>query len=175
MTDQPDATRRFARARDVHANLGRAFKAVLAPIGYRRIRPGVCAFGRLRNDGAGFVTVGVQASQWGSAETGSSFTLNASGAAIQLEDYAFTTIRPLSWLSIDDCAAGLMIERRIRARFPVPPPGHIASSKMWQPGHDVWLTYFDVSDVGEWGEFLRSRLPTLLERVEAETPPRTDV
>lgn len=191
------SVRTFARSRDVHAALARVFGPALKPACFRRIRSGVCAYSKERSDAAGYVTVGVQVSHWGSAWSGSSYTLNAAGAAARPEDYAVTAYRPLSWLTPEDCAAGLEIERRIRARFPLPPPDHevwtwaeqpdgeifrrsleslhVVNEEMWRPGHDIWLQYFDVADVWEWGEFLRSRLLALLERAEIEATQHKNV
>jgi hypothetical protein len=190
VTSQAQSVRTFARARDVHASLARVFGPALKPAGFRRVRPGVCAFARERADRLGYVTVGVQVSQWGSSWSGNSFTLNAAGAMALPEDHPVTGIRPLSWLTAEDCAEGLAIEQRIRARFPLPPPDHevwvwaeqpdgdifrrsleglrVVNEGMWKPGHDIWLPYFDVADVWEWGEFLRPRILPLLERAEDE-------
>ena len=195
MADQANSIRTFARARDVHAALALVIGAALKPTGFRRIRSGICAFARPRADGAGFVTVGVQVSQWGSSWSGNSFTLNACGAAKRPDDPPHT-YRLLSWLTSEDCADGLAVERLIRARFPLPPPEHevwalaelpvgevfrqslaklrTVNEEMWHPKRDRWLPYFDVADVREWAEFLRPRIRRLLEQSEARTPPLAD-
>jgi hypothetical protein len=188
---QASSIRTFARSRDVHGALARVFGPAPKPAGFRRVRSGVCAFAKERPDAAGYVTVSVQVSQWGSAWSGSSFTLNAGSATARPEDYPITVHRPLSWLASEDCAAGFEIERRIRARFPLLPRTHevwewaeqsdgevfrrsleslqVVNEGMWRPGHDVWLPYFAAADVWEWGEFLRPRLLPLLERAEVRT------
>ena len=189
----------FARAREVHATLARVVSPTLRSAGFKRASKSTCAFARPRGDGRGFVTVGVQVSQWGESWSGNQFTLNAAGAATRPADYASTVFRPLRWLSASDCAAGLEVERQIRERFPIPPPHHEIWSlakqagntgalirrslddlrkvrvDLWRPGLDVWLPYHGTHDVHEWGLFLEPRLQLLLARVEAESPPRSDV
>lgn len=189
----------FARAREVHATLARAWSSALRSAGFKRASKSACAFARPRGDGRGFVTVGVQVSQWGESWSGNEFTLNAAGAAARPADYGLTVFRPLRWLSPADCAAGSEVERRIRERFPIPPPHHEIWSlanqagntgalirrslddlrkvrdELWRPGLDVWLPYHGTRDVQEWGLFLEPRLQALLARAEAESPPRSDV
>jgi hypothetical protein len=143
------------------------------------------------------LTFNAQISQWGCAWSGNSFTVNASGAASSLTDWR-ADVRLLSRLDAIECTEGLSVEQRIRSRFPLPPPDHqvwkwavepaggevfrtelaklrVVNVKMWQPGHDVWLPYFDTIDVHEWAEFLTPRLIGWLEDLEAATPPRADV
>lgn len=190
MPSTTGSVRRFAPARDVHAALSRVFGPVLKPAGFRRVRSGRCAYAKKRADGAGFITIGVQISQWGSSWAGNSFTLDAARAVSRPEDAAIAGIRPLSRLESGDCAEGLSIEHRVRARFPLPPPDHevwawaeqpggeifrssldglrVVNERMWRTGHDVWLPYYDLADVWEWGEFLRPRLLIFLEGTEME-------
>lgn len=121
--------------------------------------------------------------------------MNASGAAGSSRGLSGDS--PLSWLTSEDCAEGLAIEQRIRARFPLPSSDHevwtwaeqpdgemfrrsldglrAVNEAMWQPGYDIWLPYFDVADVWEWGEYLRPRILPLLERAEMEAAQASNV
>ena len=161
--------------------------------GFRRASSSACAYARPRKDGTGFVTVGVQISSWGSDYSGNSFALNANGKAADTKSYYATVYRPLMLLRAEDCQVGIEIERRIRARFPLPAPEHevwqwakqpgeagaifrrtldslrVSDEKLWRPGLDIWLSYYGIADVIDWADFLSPRLIPLLDRIESES------
>lgn len=191
----PDNPETFAKARQVHTTLRRIWTPAMKDAGFRAASSSACAFAKERTDQRGFVTFGVQISAWGDSWSGNEFTINAAGAASKPSDYYQTVFRPLAWLTVEDCAAGVEIERRVRARFPTPPPDHevwtlaaqsgnvgevfrkalaalhVVHERMWRPGCDIWLPYFGTADVHEWGAFLLPILPKLLSRVEQEGNP----
>ena len=167
--------------------------------GFHRASSSACAFARERADRRGFVTIGVQISSWGNSWCGNQFTLNADGAAAKAYDHGAGMFRPLTWLTADECTAGMEVERRIRKRFPIPPDDHevwtwaaepgaagdelrnelaqlrVVREDMWHPQYDIWLPYFGRTDLQEWGNFLLPLLPGLLTRVEMESPLRGEI
>ena len=192
---QPETHESFARSKEAHAILRGIWAPAMRAAGFKRASSSACAFARERADRCGYVTVGVQISAWGDSWSGNQFTLNANGAAAKASDYAPTVFRPLSWLTADECAAGMEVERRIRKRFPIPPDDHevwalaaepgntgevfrnalaqlrVVREGMWRPQYDIWLPYFGRTDLQEWGDFLLPLLPGLLARAEAERQP----
>lgn len=188
----------FAKAKEVHSILARLWGSSLKAAGFKRVKPGACAFARPRGDSNRFVTLAVQISQFGDSWSGNQFTLNADGAAALPEDYAITVFRPLEWLTAADCEEGLELERRLRERFPMPSREHpvwlwakepgnsgeifrkaLGSIKkvredLWKPGRDVWLPYFSSEDVVLWGNYLLPRIPALIARAESESTSRAD-
>ena len=170
--------------------LSRKFSGWAKPAGYCRVGSGTCLFARPRREGVGFIRFAVQISQWGDSWSGSQFTINVEARAAREKGPLYGGIRILSRLGAEDLKIAEALQWHIVQAMPKLPAGHEIYQLMelpgadgqifrdgfehafshepglFEPGKDIWLRYFSVADVEAWADYLESRLPILLDRVE---------
>ena len=183
----------FVPSRRVHSVLRKLLWPYFSTHGWAK-RPGsTCAFVRAASQG--YWCLWVQISQFGGKTDGNSFTLNLvrrPSIDAPLTGGQTNARIPVDLLSPEDKARGRALAEEIQARIPDPPPDdkvhewkklpgkeglkwieYLARIRQvppseWEPGIDVWLNYYSVTDLEQWVEFLLPRFDKLLSECDVD-------
>ncbi|MES2889639.1 MAG: hypothetical protein V4739_16720 [Pseudomonadota bacterium] len=151
----------FATSKNVHRTLIQIFDPWCKNHGFRRIGSAKCAYQRpLSSQPDRLLAFEVQCSSWGSALSGSMFTLNAGAGISDVSNVHHRILKMLESQALDDARA---IADHVRQRHECLPQ----LSWAWASGNDQWCQYYDTEDVARWGNFIGLHVRVLLNQLLA--------
>jgi len=151
----------YATSRDVHRCLHQAFGPLFRGNRFQRFGPGICSYVKKLDENVTFAFE-VQCNSFGSSEGGNLFCINAgAGSFLKRSDTSGYLYRILPYVDAATAEQATQLLHQINVSSPTRP----RHDRDWRPGRDNWCQYYSVTEVAQWGEFLRPHLPELVHQL----------